>query len=138
MKKQKDSAKAPAAKKANKKAVKGTVCDEWGEDAARLFGEIYRGEHEGNTIVSLFHRLDLPYNKYSEGSWNRHHNKIKRRVEIYKHDGTGRVWRMILSATLYLGLTASKSLALLTLRLSLGLRQQLQEKESDKQKQKKA
>jgi hypothetical protein len=89
MQKQKDSAKAPAAKKANKKALKGIVWDERGEDAARFFGEIYRGEHEGNTIVSLFHRLDLPYNKYSEGSWNRHHNKIKRIVAVYKQDGTG-------------------------------------------------
>jgi hypothetical protein len=48
--------------------VKGFVWDEWGEDAARLFGDIYRGEHDGKTIVSLFRRLDLPYNKYSEGS----------------------------------------------------------------------
>jgi hypothetical protein len=69
--------------------VKGFVWDEWGEDAARLFGEIYRGEHEGNIIASLFRRLDLPYNKYSEGSWNCHHNEIKRRVEVYKQNGTG-------------------------------------------------
>jgi hypothetical protein len=89
MQKQKDSTKAPAAKKANKKVVKGFVWDEWGEDTARLFGEMYRGVHEGKTIVSLFCRLDLPYNKYSEGSWNRHHNEIKRRVEVYKQDGTG-------------------------------------------------
>jgi hypothetical protein len=65
MQKQKDSAKAPAAKKAKKKAAKGFVWDEWGEDAARLFGDIYRGEHEGNTIIRLFRRLDSPYNKYS-------------------------------------------------------------------------
>jgi hypothetical protein len=46
MQKQKDSTKAPAAKKANKKVVKGFVWDEWGEDTARLFGEIYRGEQK--------------------------------------------------------------------------------------------
>jgi hypothetical protein len=61
----------PKAKKAKKKAVKGFVPDECGKDAAQLFGEVNRGEHKGKTSVSIFRRLDLSYNKYSEGSWER-------------------------------------------------------------------
>jgi hypothetical protein len=58
----------PKLKKAKNKSVKGFVFDEWGKDAAQLFGEVFHGVHEGNTIVSIFRRLDLPYNKYSEDS----------------------------------------------------------------------
>jgi hypothetical protein len=77
----------PKAKKAKKKAVKEFVWDEWGKDAAQLFGEVYRGERKGKAIVSIFRHLDLSYNKYSEGSWNRHCNDIKMCVLQYK---TGR------------------------------------------------
>jgi superfamily I DNA/RNA helicase len=93
-------------------------------------------EESTREIKLLFRRLDLPYKKYSEGSWNRHHNEIKQIVEVYKQDGTGldnETFR-----NLVLDLITSKSLALLTLRLSLDLRQQLQEKEIEKKKQKKA
>jgi hypothetical protein len=76
-------------KKAKKKAVKGSVWDEWDKDADQLFGEVYRGGHEGNTIFSIFHRLDLSYNKYSEGSWNGHYSDIGSHVLQYKTDVTG-------------------------------------------------
>jgi hypothetical protein len=68
----------PKAKKAKKKAVKGFVWDEWGKDAAQLSGKVYLGEHKGEKIGSIFLHLDLPYNKYSEGNWNRHYNDIKK------------------------------------------------------------
>jgi hypothetical protein len=79
----------PNSKKAKKKSVKGFNWEEWGKDATRLFGEVYRGEHEGKTIVSIFRCLDLSYNKYSEGSWNRHYNDIKNRVLQYKTNVMG-------------------------------------------------
>jgi hypothetical protein len=79
----------PKAKKAKKKSVKAFVWDEWGRDAAQLFGEVYRGEHKGKTILSIFCRIDPQYNKYSEGSWNMHSNNVKSRVLQHKTDVTG-------------------------------------------------
>jgi hypothetical protein len=79
----------PKAKKPKKKAVNGFVWDEWGKYDAQLFGDVCHGQHEGKTIVNIFRRFDLSYNKYSKGIWNRHYKNIISRVLQYKTNMTG-------------------------------------------------